>query len=103
MPNDEPKLGRAGRNPAAADRFDPLPILIRHADASDFYDDPERSAKNVLRELEDLWEALNEAIAEQDEDARNAISDAYRLHPLYAKHFPDDHAAALAEAEGQSL
>src|SRR5437588_10641805 len=40
MPNDEPKSGRAGRNPAAADRFDPIHILIQHADAPDFYDDP---------------------------------------------------------------
>lgn len=102
MPNDEPKSGRAGRNPAATDRFDPIHILIQHADAPDFYDDPERTAKHVLRELMDLWEALNEAIAEQDEDTRNAISDAYRLHPLYAKYFPDDHAAALAETEGES-
>lgn len=73
---------------------------MRHSDASDFYDDPERSARNVLRELADLWDALNDAIAEQDEDTRNAISDAYRLHPLYAKYFPDDHAAALAEQNG---
>jgi hypothetical protein len=102
MPNDEPKSDRAGRNPAAADRFDPIHILIQHADAPDFYDDPERSAKHVLRELNDLWEALNDAIAEQDEDTRNAISDAYRLHPLYAKYFPDDHAAAVTEAEGES-
>lgn len=103
MPNDEQKTGRAGPNPAAADRADPLHILIQHADAPDFYDDPERSAKNVVRELMDLWAALNEAIDEQDEDTRNAISDAYRLHPLYAMYFPDDHAAALAEAEGGSL
>lgn len=102
MPNDGPKLGRAGRNSAAADRFDPIHILIQHADAPDYYDDHEHSAKHVLRELMDLWEALNEAIAEQDEDTRNAISDAYRLHPLYAKYFPDDHAAALEETEGES-
>ena len=101
MPNDVPKPARAGRNPAAADRFDPLHILIQHADADDFYDDSERSAKHVLRELMDLWEALHDAIAEQDEDTRNAISDAYRLHPLYAKYFPDDHAAVFAEAEGE--
>lgn len=102
MPNDAPKPGRTGRNPAAADRFDPLHILIQHSDAPDFDDEPERAAKNALRELLEFWEALNDAIAEQDEDTRNAISDAYRLHPLYAKYFPDDHAAALAEADGES-
>lgn len=102
MPNDEPKSGRAGRNPAAADRFDPIHILIQHADAPDFYDDPERSAKHDLRELNDLWGALNDAIAEQDEDTRNAISDAYRLHPLCAKYFPDDSRRRAGETEGES-
>jgi hypothetical protein len=51
----------------------------------------------------DLWEALNDALAEQDEDARNAVSDANRLHPLYREDFRNDHAAALAEAKGGSL
>jgi hypothetical protein len=102
MPNDEPQAGRAGRNSAATDRFDPLRILTRHADATDFDDHPEQSAKDALRELIELWEALKDAIDNQGEDVRNAISDAYRLHPLYAKYFPDDHAAAVAEVEGAS-
>jgi len=98
MPHDEHHVNRAGRNPAGADRNDPLWILDRRSDVSGQNGDPNESAKDVLLALVDLWQALNDAIDEQGEDARNAISDAYRLHPLYAKHFPEDHAAALAEA-----
>jgi hypothetical protein len=47
-----------------------------------------------LRKRRDLWKALNDAIKEQDEDAQNDIAEVYRLHRLYAKHFPEDHALA---------
>ena len=50
-----------------------------------------------LRELRDLWNALNDAIKEQNEDVQNDIADRHRLHPLYAKHYPEDHALAQAD------
>jgi hypothetical protein len=56
-----------------------------------------RSARDELRELRDLWKALNAAIEHQEQDVRNDIADRYRLHPLYAKHFPEDHAIARQE------
>jgi hypothetical protein len=100
MPNNERPANRTGRNPADADRSDPLWILDRQSQAAGDKDLNDEDAQVVLRALVDLWQALNDAIDEQGEDARNDISDAYRLHPLYAKHFPEDHAAAPAEAEG---
>jgi hypothetical protein len=50
-----------------------------------------------LRKLRDLWKALNDAIEEEDQDIRNDIAVRYRLHRLYAKHFPEDHALAQEE------
>jgi hypothetical protein len=50
-----------------------------------------------LRELRDLWKALNDAIEEEDQDIRNDIAIRYRLHPLYAKHYPKNHALAKEE------
>jgi len=47
-----------------------------------------------LRKLRDLWTALNDAIAQQNQAVRNDIADRYRLHRLYARHFPEDHALA---------
>ena len=52
-----------------------------------------------LRELRDLWKALNHAIDKQHEEIRNDIADRYRLHRLYAKHYPDDHALAREECK----
>lgn len=52
-----------------------------------------------VHQLRDLWEALNSAISQQHQDTQNEISDVYRLHPLYAKHFPRDHEEAKRELE----
>jgi hypothetical protein len=46
--------------------------------------------------LADLFTALTDVIATLPADIQNAIADAYRLHPLYRKHDPDEHARACA-------
>jgi hypothetical protein len=61
--------------------------------------DPQDWNRFTPEQYQDLWEALNAAISEQHQDTQNEISDAYRLHPLYAKHFPDDYELAKQELE----
>ena len=46
--------------------------------------------------LFDLFTALTDVISTLPGDIQNAIADAYRLHPLYGRHYPDEHARACA-------
>lgn len=62
--------------------------------------DPQDWDRLTCEQLRDLWAALNAAISQQHPDTQNDISDSYRLHPLYAKHFPEDHELAKRELEG---
>ena len=61
--------------------------------------DPQDWDRLTHEQLRDLWEALNDAISQQHQDTQNEISDAYRLHRLYAKHFPEDYELAKQELE----
>lgn len=61
--------------------------------------DPRDWDRLTCEQLRDLWEALNAAISQLHPDTQDEISDLYRQHSLYAKHFPEDYELAKRELE----